>query len=111
MKCSASLEKNIAMRYKLRYLPAADLDLMEIDEQLSQFPVKASKFFSLLDKQTSKLKDTPLMYPVYDDVPLYRKMVVLDYLVFYIVNEAKKNVDVHRVINGRMDVKKQLTAQ
>jgi plasmid stabilization system protein ParE len=50
------------------------------------------------------------MYPVYEDVPLYRKMVVLDYLVFYIVNEQKRRVDIHRIISGRMDVSKQLTS-
>ncbi len=97
-------------KYKIRYLPLADLDLMEIDERLRQAPVKASKFFAALDKQTAQLADMPLMYPAYDDVPLYRKMVVLDYLVFYIVNEQKKRVDIHRIINVRMDVIKHLTS-
>jgi plasmid stabilization system protein ParE len=96
-------------KYKIRYLPVADLDLVEIDEGLSNFRVKASKFFATLEKQTAQLAKMPLMYPVYDDVPLYRKMIVLDYLVFYTVNEEKKRVDIHRIINGRMDVKRHLT--
>jgi len=96
------------MKYKVKYLPVANLDIMEVDEQLSQFPVKAAKFFSLLDKQASNLSDMPKMYPVYDDWAEYRRMVVLDYLVFYIIDETRKVVEIHRIINGRMDVSKQL---
>jgi plasmid stabilization system protein ParE len=95
--------------FKIRYLPLADVDLIEIDERLCNAPVKASKFFAALDKQTALLADMPYLYPVYEDVPPYRKMVVLDYLVFYIVDEQNNRVDIHRIISGRMDVSRQLT--
>lgn len=93
------------MRYKVRYLPLAELDLTEIDAALSQFPVKASKFFAALEQKLLLLADMPSMYPIYDDFPIYRKITVLDYLVFYIADDAGKTIDVHRIINGRRDVK------
>ena len=86
----------------------ADLDLVEIDETLANAPHKAAKFFSSLDKQAFLLKTMPLMYPIYDDVPFYRKMVVLDYLVFYTVNESAETIDIHRIIYARMDIKNRL---
>ncbi len=98
-------------KHRLRYLPMADLDLVEIDETLSQAPVKAAKFFSSLDKQAYLLTKMPFMYPIYDEMPVYRKMVVLDYLVFYTVNEKAATIDVHRIINGRMDVKSRLSVE
>lgn len=94
-------------KYRVRYLSIANLDLMVIDEQLGAFLAKAARFFSILDKQAPQLADMPVMHPIYDDISLYRKMVVLDYLVFYIVNETKKTVDIHRIINGKMDVQRQ----
>ncbi len=98
-------------KFRLRYLPMADIDLIEIDEALGEAPVKASKFFSMLDKHTAILVSMPLMYPVYDDFPIYRKMLVLDYLVFYAVNESNGSIDIHRIINGRMDIAKQLSSE
>lgn len=96
------------MRYRIRFLPLADLDLLEIDANLEKYPVKASRFFETLDKQILRLADMPMIYPVYEDVPAYRKMTVDDYLVFYVVNDETKMIDIHRIINGRMYVAKHL---
>ena len=54
------------------------------------------------------LIEMPKMHPVYEDFPDFRKIVMEDYLVFYLVNEEKKIIEIHRLIHGKIDLKKQL---
>ena len=44
------------------------------------------------------------MYVKYEDNTAYRKMVALDYLVFYKVLEAERIVEIHRVLYGMRDI-------
>jgi plasmid stabilization system protein ParE len=62
----------------------------------------------LLKKKTNRLKTHPYSCPVYEDVPDYRKLVVGDYLVFYIVNEDAKIVEIHRIFHGSRDIRQHL---
>ena len=97
------------MAYDLRYLPIVDKDLTEADVYMSEVsPDMARRFFLLLDEKLCKLRKTPFVYPIYNDYPLYRKIVVMDYLVFYRVDELEKMVSIHRIINGRMHIVNQL---
>lgn len=91
------------MEYKVRLLPKANVDLVEIDANLADFPQKARRLFLALDKQLALLREMPQMYPVYEDVPAFRKMVVLDFLVFYTVDDAAREILIHRMRPGRMD--------
>jgi plasmid stabilization system protein ParE len=43
------------------------------------------------------------MYPVYENNPGYRKIVIGNYLVFYTVDE-KKTVEIHRILPGIRDL-------
>jgi len=36
--------------------------------------------------------------------PIYRKMVVDDYLVFYVVNDAKRVVEIRRILHGAIEI-------
>ena len=97
------------MAYKLRYLPAVTKDMFEADAYMSEHsPDMARRFFVLLNEKLLQLQTTPLMYQVYREYPVYRRVVIMDYLVFYIVNETEQTVDVHRIINGKMHIIKQL---
>jgi len=81
------------------------VDREHIKIYLSKFyPGTAKHFFSLLRKRTSQLKAFPYLGPEYEDDPDYRKLVVGDYLVFYMVNEDIKVVEVHRIFHGSMDI-------
>ena len=51
------------------------------------------------DKIT-KLGDNPKMCEIYPIDPVYHKMVVDQYLVFYQVNEEVRIVEIHRVLRG-----------
>ena len=98
------------MAYKLRYLAAANRDILEADAYMSvESPYKAMRFFGLLNEKLLQLRDTPFMYQIYEEYPVYRRIVIMDYLVFYLINEAEGTVDIHRIINGKMHIIKRLS--
>lgn len=97
------------MAYKLRYLPGFNMELAEILEAQLLFSVnKAQELMDTLEHQLEHLRDNPRMYEAYENYPPYRKMVVLDFLVFYTVNDEEGLIEAHRIIPGRMDLARQL---
>ena len=93
------------MKYEVIFLPAADQNLCDIDEYLSQFyPSTAANFFARLDKQILLLQDMPYIGAVYIPRPKYRRLIVGDYLVFYVVDENSNTVEIRRVLHGSQDV-------
>jgi addiction module RelE/StbE family toxin len=95
------------MKYKLKYSSAYHFDLLETALRLEDYPGKAKRVFEKLDKSLNAVTHMPEMYQVYGDFPIFRKIVVEDYLIFYIVREQDKTIEVHRLINGKMDLPKQ----
>ena len=96
------------MTYKLEYISTFHADISNLAENLHEYPAKAKRIIETLDKKLEALAQSPEMYQVYDDFPIFRRMPVEDYLVFYIVNERDRTVEVHRLIHGMMDISKQL---
>jgi len=97
------------MKYKAVYLDPARRDVSEIQNYLSQFyPNTPKKFLTVLKKGIENICGNPLIYPEYEDNPAYRKMVVLDYLVFYKVFDQEKIVEIHRVLYGMRDIRSHL---
>jgi addiction module RelE/StbE family toxin len=97
------------MRYKAEYIELARQDVSEIKEYLSQFyPSTPAKFLTELKQSVEALRDNPFKYPKYEDHPAYRRMVVLDYLVFYKVFEPTGIVEIHRVLHGMRNIKEHL---
>jgi len=94
---------------RLEYISTFYTDILRIDSYLEEFPQKAKRVFENIDKKLNKLIDHPELYPVYDDFPVFRKIVVEDYLVFYTINKDGEVIEIHRVINGKMDVPIQLS--
>lgn len=96
-------------KYKVVFLPAADKNLVDIDNYLNQFyPNTAANFFSKLDKKISHLQTNPYTGAIYICNENYRKLTVGDYLVFYVVDEKKNTVEVHRVLHGSRDTVRHL---
>ena len=94
------------MKYRIRYLPETVTDRAEIRVYLFQFyEDTAKKFFALLKEKIERLKEFPYSCPTYEDDPDYRKLVVGDYLVFYMVNEGDKTVEIHRIFHGAQDIR------
>ena len=92
--------------YNLKYLPSADLDMIEAEEYLyNHSPPAADKLADAIKKQASNLLDYPLMYPVYEKRPYFRVMPLpFDYLCLYHVDEGSKMVEIHRILRGFRDI-------
>ena len=97
------------MMYRIKYLPETLADRDAIRDYLSQYYESTDKrFFKLLKEKTARLRRFPYSCPVYEDDPDYRMLIVGDYLVFYMVNEDDKTVEIHRIFHGSRDIKQQL---
>ena len=97
------------MSYEIRYLPLAEDDLDTLTSYLSRFyPGTSVRVLSEMESRIAHLREHPLMCEEYANDPFYRRLVVLDYLVFYHVNEHDETVDIHRVLRGAMDIGKHL---
>ncbi len=93
------------MDYRIRYLPVSRQNLDDILKNLSGFyPGTSSRFVMDLRQCIDNLRTQPLMYSVYADFPVYRHILVGDYIVFYVVNESNRTVEIHRILNGKQNV-------
>jgi len=97
------------MKYRVKYLQDTVKDREDIRNYLSQYyKGTANKFFALLKKKIERIKTFPYSCPQYEDDPDYRRLVVGDYLVFYMVNEEKRTVEIHRIFHASRDISQQL---
>ena len=90
-------------KYLLRYLPAAQEDLLSILEYIGRDnPGRALSFVDKLDNRIGQLEQQPLLGRKPRDPKLqkhgYRVLIVESYLVFYIIRGKK--IEIHRVIHG-----------
>ena len=98
------------MTYKIRIVKPAQTEIREIyryiTEQLKN-PAAARRLISLIDKEIQSLKENPGRFALVSDPYLaskgYRKIVVRNHLVFFIVREKEQVVSVMRVLYGRRD--------
>ncbi|MBI4682920.1 MAG: type II toxin-antitoxin system RelE/ParE family toxin [Nitrospirae bacterium] len=91
-------------KYKIKYLPVAQRDLVEIIEYIkTDSPLSAYKFFDRFDKSVVKLEDFPFMGQIPKDNRLhrlkYRIFVIDSYLIFYVVKDAI--VEIRRILHGK----------
>lgn len=89
--------------YLIRYLPAAQDDLLSILKFISQDnPKAAAAFIDKLDNRIGNLKHHPLLGWVPRHPKLfeygYRVLIIDSYLVFYVIH--KKTIEIHRVIHA-----------
>jgi len=95
------------MEYRIRYLPISRQNLDDIVKYLSSFyPGTLSRFVTELRRCIDNLRTQPLMYSVYADFPVYRHISVGDYIVFFVVNESDKTVEIHRILHGKQNVQR-----
>ena len=92
--------------YTVNYLPIAKKDLNEIIAYIqNDNPDAALKFLDKIDKSISQLRQFPYKGTIPDDNNLqsknYRMLIIDSYLVFYIINENKQEVEIRRIIHGK----------
>lgn len=89
--------------YPIRYLPAADQDLLDImDYIMMDNPEAAYEMVDKIDEAIKRLGQFPLSYPEPNDERLknfkYRMLVVDSYNVFYVFDNDK--VQIRRILHG-----------
>ena len=94
----------MAIQYRVEYISTFHTDVWHTAEVLTDYPIKAARIFAKIDQLLKPLETMPEMYPVYQDVPSFRFIVVEDYLVLYKVKKQEKLIEVHRLLYGRMNI-------
>ena len=94
------------MKVTVRFMELAAHDYDDISDYLSgYYPGTAGKFLDALEKGTATLEDNPRAFEVYEHNSAYRRMVVMDYLVFYKIKEKRKIVEIHRILHGARNIR------
>ena len=93
--------------YKLKFTPIAGDDLDGIYRYISEHlvaPKAANDLMDDIEASIMRLKDFPCSgSPVSDDILNsrgYRKLIVKNYIVFHLIDEAEKQVVIMRVLYG-----------
>ena len=93
--------------YRIQFTPLAFADMDEIDGYITTtlYNVQAAeRLISELEKSISQLRQFPRIGAEVEDAFLsargYRKLVVDNYLVFYLINEPQRAVVIMRVLYG-----------
>lgn len=88
-------------KYTLKYLPAAQEDLISILDHIAQ-DSRALAFVDKLDVHIRRLEQHPLLGRVPRHPKLrefgYRVLIVESYLAFYIIRGTQ--IEIHRVVYG-----------
>ena len=101
------------MNYTVKILPSAIEDLQQIYNYIAyelQSIINAENQLNRIQEEISKLDFMPESFKLYEKEPWksrgLRFFSVDNYIVFYIVNNNSKEVNVLRVLYGRMDFSK-----
>lgn len=97
------------VKYKLRYLPLAQKDLLNIISYISNdlnSPGTAMDFIDILEKSILRLREFPFSCSIYRPQKHlkteYRYLPVKNFIVFYTVSDLV--VEIHRIVYAKMDL-------
>ncbi|MCL2152125.1 MAG: type II toxin-antitoxin system RelE/ParE family toxin [Oscillospiraceae bacterium] len=96
--------------YEINITEPAENDLRDIAKHIFNqlnAPTTAQNMIQMIKAAIAKLKTMPLAHPPVRDDRLaalgYRVLFVKNYIVFYVINEKEKAIDVDRILYGRRD--------
>lgn len=96
--------------YRIDLSEPAEKDMRNIIRYISfqlDAPQTAHKMMSILTAAINRLAEMPQKYPLVDDKRLssmgYRKLIVKNYIIFFIIDENLKVVNLVRILYGRRD--------
>ena len=99
----------MAMKYRIRFLRGARSDLKDCEAYLLQYSREAAaNFYASLDKVLFSLQTMPFMFQEYSRLPRYRRFIIGNYSVFYVVDEQKKLISIYRVLHNARDLDRHL---
>ena len=96
------------MKYKVRFLPQANHDIAGLADILTPYPQKAKRIFQEMERKIDRLTDNPLEWAVYHANPKYRRVILEDHSLYYVVDEIRCEVLIYRIIYARRDIPKLL---
>lgn len=71
-------------------------------------PAAATRLLSKAEEIVSYIVENPFLYPLYHDERLaekgYHYAVISNYLLFYTVDEAKKTINISRLLYGSQNI-------
>jgi len=97
-------------KYQINYLPVAKKDLNNIIDYIqTDNPDAALNLLNEIDKSISQLTRFPYKGKIPEDNHLqskgYHMLVINNYILFYIVYENIKEVEIRRILHGRRKYK------
>ena len=96
------------MTYKVRHLQRANRDVANLADILAEHKRMAQRIFQEMELKIKQLEENPFMWAVYHANPKYRCIILENNMLFYTVDEARREVVIHRVVYAGMDISKQL---
>jgi addiction module RelE/StbE family toxin len=94
------------MIYSIDYLPEAIDDIDAALAYLSRFyPSTAVSFYRTLERRIVQLAAHPYMAERWEHDHDFRKLVVGDYLVFYMVYDDTNTVEIHRILRASWNIR------
>lgn len=97
----------MGIRYRVKFTAIAEVDLDEIFQYIAvqlSAPDAAVSLLDEMEEQISRLCDFPYAGSVISDETLaargYRKLIVRNYIIFYLVNEDERQVVIMRILYG-----------
>ena len=94
--------------YRIKFTPIASEDVEDIYRYISKelyAELAAVNLLEKIEQGVMRLKDYPLSCTYVEDEFLkqkgYRKLIINNYIVFYIVDEENEQVNIMRVLYGR----------
>ena len=98
------------MNYSVNIKDLAEEDILATLKYISNVlknPIAANNLLDEIEKHEKILEETPNIYPFVNDEYLSQKgikfVIIKNYLMFYIIDENNKNVNVIRFLYGRMN--------
>lgn len=98
------------MQYDVKLTPRAIAQIREVIEYISKVllvPDTAASWADRLQKEISDLSEMPERYPLFDHEPWrsrgIRKMPVMNFIVYYFVDQNTKTVWVTAAVYGKRD--------
>ena len=95
--------------YSIEYFPFVRDDLREIENYLDEIdPGITDKVLIAIQESIQSLDEMPFRYPEYVYRPDYRVVSVYNYMIFYVVAEDRKVVEVRRILHSARNLAHEL---
>ena len=102
-------------KYKVKFTPLAESDMDGIYRYIFDtlgVPIAALNLIEEIEEKVKRLEDMPYSCPAAEDELLklkgYRKLVVKNFIAFYMVSDNEKLVTVMKVVYGASNYEKNI---